>query len=117
MAVRTVRVGPDSLLQARNGEQIAVVSRNAQIQAIADFVTVCDVCGGTFNVLFGRVPTGLPGEMATNEMMINWMDRGDAKSQYEETVHFEPQGGVVIGVDEEVETVPEPLAEDVPAAV
>jgi len=112
MAVRTVRVGPDEALQTRSGEQIAVVSRSRQIQAIADFVTLCDVAGGTFGVLYGRTSTGLPGEMATTELLIHWRDRGDAKEQHEETIRFEEQSGVSLFSEEGIDTelVPEPEA-------
>jgi hypothetical protein len=90
MARRSIRVGPDSLLETLDGRQIPVVSREAQYGALADFATMADVAGGTISALYGRVPTGVPGEMATSEVLLTWQDRGDAKPQYEEPVSFEP---------------------------
>lgn len=103
MARRSWRVGPDQIIETRRG-QIAIVSRQAQIEAIADAVTCADRLGGTIAVLYGRVPTGIEGEMATSEILVNWQDRTDAKPQYEESVAFEP-------------TEPVELIADVPVAV
>lgn len=96
MAVRTVRVGPDSIHETLDGRQIPVVSAQRRMEAIARADAVCDFAGGTFGVLYGRTPTGIDGEMATTELLIHWRDRGDAKEQYEETVRFEDSSGVAL---------------------
>lgn len=108
MAQRTVRVTPDEVRQTLDGTQIACVSRRRQIEAVADFVTLCDVAGGAFSVLYGRTSTGVQGEMATTELLLHWRDRGDAKEQYEETVAFEDTGGALFP---DREPAPDPLDE------
>lgn len=107
MAQRTVRVTPDEVRETLNGTQIPCVSRRRQIEAVADFVTLCDVAGGAFSVLPARTTTGVEGEMWTTELLMHWRDRGDAKEQYEESVSFEPSSGVVLFPDSDP-PAPEP---------
>lgn len=110
MAQRTVRVGPDTVMQTRDGRQVGIVSRDRQFAALCDLATVCDVAGGTISVLYGRTSTGVEGEMATTELLLHWRDRTDAKPQYEESVAFE-RGLVLIDDEPITEVADEFLAE------
>lgn len=101
MAVRTVRVGPDSIHETLDGQRIGVLSVQGQIEALARMATVCDVCGGNFEALYGRFRTGREGEMVTTEVILNWRDRADAKAQAEERVRFEDLTGAAIFGDEQ----------------
>lgn len=101
MARRSWRTGPDQVRETLDGRHIAVVSRQAQIESVADALVMADRAGGTVAVLFGRAATGLEGEMVTTELLVTWQDRGDAKPQYEEPVAFEPQEGVPLLHDPE----------------
>lgn len=96
MSIRTFRVGPDQVTTLLNGTKIATVSRQAQIDGLSDAMVCCDRLGGTISVLYGRARTGLPGEMATTELLVTWADRTDARPQQEEPVAFEPHGDLRI---------------------
>ncbi len=78
------------MVQTLMGSEIPSVSRQAQMDAIADAVVMADRAGGTIAVLYGRAPTGLDGEMTTTELLVTWQDRGDARAQREEAISFEP---------------------------
>lgn len=96
MAVRSWRVGPDEIRQLSSGEQVGVLSRQGQLNAIADAVTACDRLGGTIGVLYGRERTGFENEMVTTGIIVNWQDRTDARPQREEPIAFEPVEGVAL---------------------
>jgi hypothetical protein len=86
VARRSWRVGPDEVLELGDGSQIGVVSRQSQINALAEGAVMCDRAGGVLTVLYGRHPTPLPGEFVTTELIVTWQDRAQAKPQPEEPV-------------------------------
>lgn len=104
MAVRSWRIGPDEVRRTPRGD-IACVSRQAQLDGIADAMTCCDRLGGVIGVIYGRAPSGEDGEMLTTGLIVNWQDRADAKTQREEQVAFEPSGEVVVLEPEEPEAL------------
>jgi len=101
MAQRTVKVAPDSLVRTLGGQEIAVVSRDRQMQVLCDFAVICDIAGGTISSIYGRTQID-DGEFVTTAMLVHWRDRTDAKPQQEEAVAFEEE---LVLVDGEAVTV------------
>lgn len=100
MAVRSWRAGPDEIRRLSSGEEVGVLSRQGQFDAIMDAINACDRLGGTIGVIYGRRPTGFPGEMVTTGIIVNWQDRTDARPQHEEPVAFEPGEGVALDFED-----------------
>jgi len=83
-------VGPDQVKVTRSGEEIGVVSREAQIQAIVEAAVMADHRGGVVLVLYGRKRTGFPDEAVTTELVVTWQDRAQADRQLEQDVLLDP---------------------------
>lgn len=83
MAVRKWAVRPDQVFELANGEQIAVVSRQALVEALMDGEAMVHRGGGVLTLVVGRHPTDLPGEMVTTGAILEWKDRTDARQQPE----------------------------------
>lgn len=60
------------------------VDREELIAALMDGEALLWRAGGVLTVLPRREPTGLPGEMVTTGVVIEWKDRTDAKPQPEQ---------------------------------
>lgn len=104
MAIRRWRAYPDQVLTTPEGDQIAVVSRDAQVEAVMDAIALCDRSGGGFTVVYGRRPTQMPGEALTTGIVVMWNNRTDApKLQPEHRVDVLPdeEGPQPVGVVEE----------------
>jgi hypothetical protein len=94
VAIRRWQVHPD---------ETGIVSREALISAFIDAAALLDIAGGALTVVTGRAPTGLPGEMVTTGVMLEWRDRTDAKPQPEapSTVTTTPKAtGEMVGAGE-----------------
>jgi hypothetical protein len=86
-------------------DETGTVSREALYQAFADAATLLDLAGGCLEVVVGRAPTNVPGEMVMTGALLCWKDRTDARPQPEVAqavvpVAFRPDGEVVATVDE-----------------
>jgi hypothetical protein len=66
-----------------DGRSIAVVSMEAQAQAVLDGLTAQNRLGGYLAIQSERAPTEVPGEMVTTFLLVTWQDRTDAKPQPE----------------------------------
>lgn len=64
-------------------DQGQMLSREALIGALVDGATMLDIAGGVLEVVVGRVPTDVPGEMVMTGAVICWKDRTDARVQAE----------------------------------
>jgi hypothetical protein len=83
MAVRRWQVRPDVGVPVDDG-MIGAVSRESFVDAVLDGVAMLDRSGGMLQIVVGREPTDLPGEMVTNGVVIEWRDRTDAKAAPEQ---------------------------------
>jgi hypothetical protein len=72
-------------------DETGTVSREALIGALVDGATMLDLAGGVLEVVVGRAPTDVPGEMVMTGALLQWKDRTDAKPQPEATVAVTPQ--------------------------
>lgn len=75
MAVRTTLVRPEP--------DTGMVDREKLVQAIMDGEATMWLAGGVLSIVPQRAPTGVPGEMVTVAVMIEWKDRTDARPQPE----------------------------------
>jgi hypothetical protein len=64
-------------------DETGTVSREALYQAFADAATLLDLAGGCLEVVVGRAPTNVPGEMVMTGALLCWKDRTDARPQAE----------------------------------
>jgi hypothetical protein len=83
MAIRRWLVEPDTVKDTQTYGPLAVVSREAFVDAVLDAVSLVDRSGGGFTVFSSRHPTDVEHEMVTTAVMIEWRDRTDAKPQPE----------------------------------
>jgi hypothetical protein len=92
-----------------DGRSIAVVSMEAQAQAVLDGLTAQNRLGGYLAIQSERAPTEVPGEMVTTFLLVTWQDRTDAKPQPEVQAPIPGQ----TTVDEQLAAVeaPDPAAE------
>lgn len=74
-------------------DQGEVMSREALISALVDGATILDIAGGCLEVVVGRVPTQVAGEMVMNGAILCWRDRTDAKPQAEVAHTVVPETG------------------------
>lgn len=81
MAKRTWGVRPD---------ETGTVSRDALIAALIDGATMLDIAGGCLEVVVGRAPTDMPGEMVTTGVALCWKDRTNATAAPEQSVTVTP---------------------------
>jgi hypothetical protein len=88
-----------------DGRSIAVVSMEAQAQAVLDGLTAQNRLGGYLAIQSERAPTEVPGEMVTTFLLVTWQDRTDAKPQPEVQAPIPGQ----TTVDEQLATAAEPL--------
>jgi hypothetical protein len=88
--VRTRRVQPDEVIATADGGEMYRVSREALMEAVADFVVLQDVAGGVFSCVVVRNPTGVPNEMVTTDAVLEWRDRTNAKPQPEASAPAQP---------------------------
>lgn len=89
MALRSRYVGPDEMKRTPAGD-IAVVSRQAQLDAIMEVAIVADFSGGGFSVFYERAETGIANERVTTAIVLTWQDRGQAKAQPESDLALTP---------------------------
>jgi hypothetical protein len=89
MAIRSWLVRPDREILTDLGV-LAVVSREALVEGILDAVSLIDRAGGGFTVYASRAATGVPNEMVTTAVMVEWRDRTDAKAQPERPSEYAP---------------------------
>lgn len=75
----------------RPDQENGVLSREALIAALVDAATMLDIAGGCLEVVVGRAPTDVPGEMVMTGAMLCWKDRTDAKPQQEARVQVTPE--------------------------
>ena len=75
----------------RPDQENGVLSREALIAALVDAATMLDIAGGCLEVVVGRAPTDVPGEMVMTGAMLCWKDRTDAKPQREPEVQVTPE--------------------------
>lgn len=90
MAIRTIRIHPDQIIETLGGEQIECVSRERLIEAAVDLAITINLTGGTGTIVTTRRATGVPDEMVTAAAMVQWKDRTDAKPQPEQTLEAAP---------------------------
>lgn len=64
-------------------DETGTVSRQALVDAFVDAATILDLAGGCLEVVVGRAPTNVPGEMVMTGAVLCWKDRTDAKAQPE----------------------------------
>lgn len=95
-------------------DQGDVLSREALISALIDAATMLDIAGGCLEVVVGRMPTGVPGEMVMTGAMLCWRDRTDAKPQAEQAVQVVPAPVEQMVADAEPKL---PLTEDEKEAI
>lgn len=74
----------------RPDQENGVLSREALIAALVDAATMLDIAGGCLEVVVGRAPTDVPGEMVMTGAMLCWKDRTDARPQQEARVQVTP---------------------------
>lgn len=67
-------------------DETGTISREALIGALIDGAVMLDIAGGVLNVVVGRAPTNLNGEMVMTGAVLQWQDRTDAKPQAEAPV-------------------------------
>lgn len=67
-------------------DETGTISREALIGALIDGAVMLDIAGGVLNVVVGRAPTNLHGEMLMTGAVLQWQDRTDAKPQAEAPV-------------------------------
>jgi hypothetical protein len=97
-------------------DETGTVSREALYQAFADAATLLDLAGGCLEVVVGRAPTNVPGEMVMTGALLCWKDRTDAKPQAEVAqavvpappVEFEPPKVVNTETGEEFQVTATP---------
>lgn len=116
MHVPTLQELPDGTYG--EGPLLPAVSRQAQLQAVVDAMTVVDVVGGMFTVVVERTPTGVPGERVTTKVLVEYKDRVDARQQAERDTAIVPppaersteiasENGVAVAVGTDGEVVDE----------
>jgi hypothetical protein len=72
-------------MQLRDGSVIEYVSREEMVQAFGDALSIIDHAGGVVSIVAGRVATGVPGEMLTQSLYIEWKDRPQATTSAEQS--------------------------------
>jgi hypothetical protein len=84
----------------RPDQQDGSLSREGLIAALVDAATMLDIAGGCLEVVVGRAPTDVPGEMVMTGAMLCWRDKTDGKPQREPSVRVtpEPDPGEVVPI-------------------
>jgi hypothetical protein len=104
MAVRTRTVYPDTVINTPRG-QIAVVSENAYLDAVAGAAQMQQFSGGILTIQVSREPTGVDHERVTTAALITWQDRTDARPQPERAAQVvEPPQAIEPSLFERTET-------------
>jgi hypothetical protein len=75
----------------RPDQQDGSLSREGLIAALVDAATMLDIAGGCLEVVVGRAPTDVPGEMVMTGAMLCWRDKTDGKPQREASVQVTPE--------------------------
>jgi hypothetical protein len=89
----------------RPDQENGVLSREALIAALVDAATMLDIAGGCLEVVVGRAPTDVPGEMVMTGAMLCWRDRTDAKPTSERAVTVVPEPEPIRLTDEAREAI------------
>lgn len=89
-----------------------MLSRERLIEALADGATMLDIAGGCLEVVVGRAPTDVPGEMVMTGALIMWKDRTDAKPQPEQESAVVPERSAYEEVDVRGEPIPKGQPEE-----
>lgn len=77
-------------------DETGTISREALIGALVDGATMLDIAGGCLQVVVGRAPTDMPGEMVMTGAAITWQDRTDATASPERPASVTPEQAPVV---------------------
>jgi hypothetical protein len=80
-----------------------VVTQDDLIKALVDAAIVLDRCGGHLGVVLKRIPGPLPGSMVTEQAIIQWQERTDAKRQPEPNALEERHEIAIVEAPQETE--------------